>query len=220
MSEFTRTDYLRIKWPFIGLLGSIALGISIFAGLRLLDQRAAADLRNAREDFNDAEERVEKIAQEEATIRANMDEYKLIESGGAVHNEDRLQMDEYFARLRREYNLFPISVSKSSQRSLLLEYGELDGERVAEPGRPIMLDISDIGFSLPLLHENDLAELLDGLLLQPELLQPRSCLLTANGGNNPNYLRLGQHFNATCTLEWYHFRIDETAEPGESGGGR
>ena len=215
MSEFTRSDYLRIKWPFIALLGSIALGVSIFAGLRLVDQRAAAELRTAREDFNDAEERVEKIALEEATIRANMGEYQLIETGGAVRNEDRLQMDEYFARLRSEFNLFPINVSKSSQRSLLLEYGELDGERVQEPGRPISLGISDVGFSLPLVHENDLAELLDGLLAQPELLQPRSCLLTANGGDNPNYLRLGQHFNATCLLEWYHFRIDETEADGE-----
>ena len=211
MSEFTRSDLLRIKWPFVALLGSIAVGIGIFAGLRLLDQRAAADLRSARQAFDDAQERVEKIAQEEATIRANMDEYRLIEASGAVRSEDRLQMDEYFARLRSEYNLFPISVTKSSQRSLVLEYGALDGERVPEPGRPIVLGISDIGFSLPLLHENDLTELLDGLLAQPELLQPRSCLVSANNGNNRNYLRLGQHFTASCILEWYTFRIDETA---------
>lgn len=211
MSEFTRSDYLRIKWPFIALLGSIALGVGIFAGLRLLDQRATADLRSARQDFDDAQERVDKIALEEATIRANMDEYRLIEASGAVRNEDRLQMDEYFARLRSDYNLFPITVTKSSQRSLVLEYGAIDGERVPEPGRPIVLGISDIGFSLPLLHENDLAELLDGLLLQSELLQPRSCLLSANAGGNRNYLRLGQHFTASCMLEWYHFRIDESA---------
>lgn len=212
MSEFTRADYLRIKWPFVAIACSLVLSGSLFAGLRVLDKQAVAELRQTRERFTEAQERVDKIELEEQTILANVDEYRLIEAAGLVQGEDRLQMREYFAELRAEYNLFPINVSFAELNELPLEYGELTGEKVADPGRPIAVEVSEVEFGLPLLHEDDFSHLVAGLLAKPELLQLHDCTLTANGGQNRNYLRLGQHFRASCQMSWYTFKIDETAE--------
>lgn len=212
MSEFTRNDYLRIKWPFVALLASMAFGGSLFAGLRALDQSATRDLRDARNDFNQAQERVDKIAEEEATIRANIGEFRTIADSGILKGEDRLQMREYFSELRAEFHLWPINSEVSEQTSLPIAYGELNGQQVPEPGRPISLQMSTINFTVPLLHENDFSNLLSGLLAKPELLQVASCMLNATGGREPNYLRLGQHLNAACELAWYTFHIDDGAD--------
>lgn len=214
MSELTRSDYLRIKWPFVALLASMIFGAGLFGGIRLLDQRASADLRTARTAQQEAQEKVDKIEQEEIAIRANIDDYSLIDNAGLTKGEDRLQMLEHFAQLRARFSLFPVSIEVSEQSALPIAYGELSGGKVDNPGRPVSLQTSNIVFSLPLLHENDLAHLLNGLLEQPELLQVRNCLLTARSGSNTDYVRLGQHFTASCEMAWYTFHIDETAPVG------
>lgn len=218
MREFTRSDYLRIKWPIAAVFGSLLFSGSLFAGLRALDTRAVAELGRNRETFNESQERVDKIELEEQTITANIDHYRQIEARGLLQGEDRLQMREYFAELRALYNLFPIDVSFAEINQLPIEYGELTGEKVADPGRPISLEASEIEFSLPLLHEDDLARLVDGLLQKPELLQLNGCLLTANRGREPNYLRLGQHFRALCQMSWYTFDIADAAETATPAG--
>ena len=211
MSELTRSDYLRIKWPILALLVSIAFAGTLFAGLRALDERAARDLRTARSAFDNAQEKVDDIAEEEASIRANIVQFQQIAKDHLIEGEDRLQMREHFALLRSMYALFPISLQIGEQTVIPIQYGELDGKKVDDPGRPISLEVSNISFSLPLLHENDFVNLMNYMMAQPELLQPLSCDLKSTDGREPNYLRLSQHFNASCLMTWYTFHIDDSA---------
>lgn len=211
MSGFSRTDYLRIKWSFVALALSVALGGGMFTGLSALDERANTDLRRTRAAYDDAVLKVTQIEQEEASIRQNIVQYQEIAAAGLVEGENRLQMREHFVVLWAEHSLFPITLEIGEQQSLPIKYGELDGKKVDDPGRPIALQISEITFSLPLLHENDLNNLLNFMVTQPELVQPQRCSLEANGGNQRNYLRLGQHFRAECILSWYTFRIDDAS---------
>ena len=219
MSLLTRSDYLRIKWPVVALLGSLLLGGGIFGGLQLLDKAASADLQRARASFNDADERVVEIEQEEASVRANLEEFRRIETTNVLRVEDRLQMQEYFAELRAEHNLFPITLSQAEQKVLPIGYDELGDKEGNQRGRPVSLLISNLEFALPLLHENDLTNLLSGLAANPELLQLNRCVLTA-GGSARNYVQLGQHFDAACTMAWYSFRIDEETKPAAKGRNR
>jgi hypothetical protein len=216
MSEFTRVDFLRIKWSLLAVVGSLALIGGLFAGIRTLDQGAARDLQRARTDFNNAEEKVELIELEKTSILSNLQHYQDINQAGLLLGEDRLLMREHFAQLRNQQALFPINYELSKQSSLPLKYGELDGDSVDDPGRPIAVQTSELEFSLALLHENDFFNLLNYLMEQPELLQIQRCSLAASGRRPDGYARLGQHFNASCLLLWYTFHIDETLAEDDS----
>jgi hypothetical protein len=209
MSEFARADYLRIKWSFVALAGSLVVGISLFAGLRMLNEKATAQLRDARTANEEARQKVDRISQEEATIRANIGRYQGIKESGMVGEKDILQMDEHFGKLRSEHALFVISMTRSSQNPLPIAYGELDGKRVDNPGRPIVLQTTNINFKLPLLHENDFALLLDGLLSLPEVLQVQNCSITNRIRSEQSVPRLSQNQSAECNLIWYSFRFDD-----------
>ena len=211
MSEFTRSDYLRIKWPFVALAASLMVGIGMFSGLRVLNEKAATQLREARTANEEAQQKVDKISQEEASIRANKDQYQIIKEAGFLGQEDRLQMNDNFFAIRAQNNLFPVPITISIQNSLPIEYGELDGKRVDNPGRQIVLQVSNINFKLPLLHENDFANLLNGLIAKSEFLQVQSCIIEDKTRSEQVLLRLGQHFNAECKLGWYSFRINDAA---------
>jgi len=218
MSEFTRSDYLRIKWSFVAMAISVLVGVGLFAVLRSFDMKATTALRTARTENEEAQQRVDKISQEEETIRANIGKYQIIHDSGLVGEVDLLQMKEHFAVLRGQYNLFPISLDISPQSNLLVPYGALDNKRVDKPGRPISLQMSNITIKLPLLHENDLANLLNGLAAVPELLQVHSCSLTARSRNDKFQLRLSQNLDAECKLGWYSFHIDNAKVDQEQGG--
>jgi hypothetical protein len=215
MSEFTRSDYLRIKWPFVALAASLMVGIGLFAGLKVLNQKALTQLQQATTANQNAHQNVDKISLEEATIRANSDRYKNIKTAGTVGEEDRLQMQELFGTLRSQNNLFPIPMTIATQIRFPLKYGELDNSTVNDPGRPIVLQISNISFKMLLLHENDFANLLNGLLSQPEFLQIQSCTLGNKTRSEQSFRQLGQHLSAECVLSWYTFYIDDPKKKSE-----
>ena len=61
MSEFTRSDYLRIKWSFVAITASLMLGIGLFAGLKVLNDKAATQLRLDHTAYDEARQKVDKI---------------------------------------------------------------------------------------------------------------------------------------------------------------
>lgn len=214
MNMLAKADYLRIKWPITALIASIILGLAIYASLSALDDRATGTLNIARAQLDDAQSRVDLIEEEESTIREYIGRYQEISAAGIVGSEDRLQLLERFANLRETHSLFPIGIEIAEQKRLPLQYGELSGKPVNDPGRPIALMMSSVDFNLPLLHENDLNHLLDGLMGGNEMLLAQSCSISANSPDTGSYLRLGQHFSAACSFSWYTFAIETVATEG------
>ena len=82
---------------------------------------------------------------------------------------------------------------------------------IAKPGGPVDLLITDIDTSLPLLHENDLAHYIDALISAPGLIVPTQCSLSGGSRDPQALLRLGQHFNASCSFLWYKFDVASPA---------
>lgn len=203
MSEFKKADYWLIKWPLLSLVLSLGLASGLYVGLNALDTTAAAELRRARNDLNEARDSVAKIEEEEATIIEYIGRYQRLAEDGVVAAEDRLQFLENVAQLRDEFSLFPVQVSIAPQTALTLEYpGDIN-----DPGRPITLGYSLVDISLPLLHEDDLSRLLAALLARPGLLQPLTCTLNANRRPAAGYIFLAQHLDAACSLQWYTFML-------------
>jgi len=210
-SEFKKDDYWLLKWPLLSLALSLIISGSLLFGLSAVDTAADAELRRARSRLDEARNAVDKIEEEEATIVEYLGRYRVIEQEGAVAPEDRLQFQETIAELRSQFDLFPVNLNIHGQKALPLQYP--DGG--SGDGREILLQTSIIDFTLPLLHENDLANLVQSLLAGPGLLQPLACTISANSTDVDSYIYLAQHFDASCSLNWYTFRLPPPEEPDQ-----
>jgi hypothetical protein len=199
LSEFRKEDYWLIKWPLLSLTLSLCCAGGLIVGLTTLDASATAELRRAQTGLDTARNSVAKIEEEESTIIEYIDRYRVLEEEGIVSDEDRLQLQENVLEMRTAFKLFEVLVNLSSQSGMELAYPP----EVSDPGRPITLHFSEVELSLALLHENDLARLLTAVLERPGLLQPVGCSLKSSGRPATGFIYLAQHFNATCTLQWY-----------------
>lgn len=206
-SILTKEDYLMIKWPIVFAVFGIILAIAIFLGADYLNGQSLMDLRIAQSAFNNSRSRVELIEDEEQTIIEYIGRYKMLESEGVVENEDRLQMFERVAELRAANNLFPVSLNINKQTSLNLTYPP----ELREPGDPVALHSSIIDLELPLLHEEDLTRLLDGILDSPGLYQTSNCEINLQNHETTSFIILSQHFTASCEILWYTFDLDPPA---------
>ena len=207
-SEFGREDYWNLKWRLLFLLGSIAIITGIFFGMRYIDQEALLSLRSSRSAFDNAQQALDKIEEEEATIIEYIGRYDELKAANVVGEEDRLEFLENFARIRTDNNMFPIQYRIDTQDTTKLPYPD----NVRNPGRPVLLHHSGVEVSMPLLHEDDLSRLLDSLLGRPDLVQSWNCRIAAANRRADGYIRLGQHFTSNCTFAWLSFTLD--AAPG------
>lgn len=202
-SEMTRDDWWLIKNPLLFLTVVLVAIAGIFITLNNLDTSANTALRTARAQLNTARDDLDKIEQEEASILDNIGRYRELAADAVVQPEDRLLFLETFAQLRAQHSLFPINVTIEEQQTLQLEYPQ----SARAPGRPVELHASIVDFTLPLLHEDDLARLLTTLLDAPGLLQPQRCQLSSRSPADTNFIYLAQHFNASCSLLWYTISV-------------
>jgi len=203
-SILTKEDYLMIKWQ-IAIAGvGLLLSIGIFLGIDYLSGNSLQDLRIAQADFNSARSRLELIEEEEETIIEYIGRYQMLDADGVVSNEDRLQMFERVAEIRSANNLFPVNTNINRQLTMPINYPP----EIRQPGEPIALRSSVIGIDLPLLHEDDLFRLLDGIINGPGLFQTSECSLRQLNRESTNFIVLSQHFDASCEILWYTFDLD------------
>lgn len=202
LSELRKDDYLGLSLHFVLLAVCTLLVGGMFYGVSLLDANATRQLNIARGEMSSAQTALDQIAQEEATISTYIAPYLAIEAEVAS-GVDRLDMQETFAQIRSRYSLFPIQLNIQQQSSYTLPYAP----EIAQPGQPVQLLITGIDTTLPLLHENDLANYIDALLGAPSLIVPTSCSMTTSTRDRESFLRLGQHLNAACSFLWYNFRV-------------
>lgn len=203
LSEFKREDYLHLKWHMVLLAICIAVIGALFFFINKLNFDATRQLNIARGDMSSAQTALDQIEQEEATINEYIGRYRDIDAAGIVASGDRLGMQEKFAQIRAQYSLFPIQLDISGQSLFILPYDPA----IAQPGQPVALQTSAIKTSIPLLHENDLSNFLNSLLSGPELLVTESCSIESGSRDSRDFLRLGQHMNASCSFNWYTFAV-------------
>jgi hypothetical protein len=202
LSELRKEDYLGLSLHFVLLGLAITLVGGMFYGVGLLDSDATRQLNIARAELNSAQTALDQIEQEESTIAAYIAPYKAIEAG-VVSGGDRLDMQETFAQIRARYSLFPIQLNLQQESHYTLPYDPA----IAQPGQPVDLLISKIDTTLPLLHENDLANYLDALVAAPTLIVPTKCTVTNSTRERSALLRLGQHLTSACSFLWFKFSV-------------
>jgi hypothetical protein len=208
LSALKKEDYLRLKWHFVLLVLSLALAGGAFAFSTQLQNEATRQLNIARSDMNGAQSRLEQLEQEGDMLGRYRERYREIEATGISRPGDRLAMQENFAQIRSRFNLFPIQLQIGGQSAFVLPYDP----SVQDPGAPVLLLTSEIVAALPLLHEDDLTNLLASLQDSDDLLLATGCSLQTSNRNARDYLQLGQHLNASCNFLWYTFQVQEATQ--------
>ena len=203
LSELKVNDLWQLKWQLLAVLLSILLAVGMYLTTGYIKQNAQRELLGARTEYNSARTQLDEIEEQEATIIANIDSFQNITERGISAPEDRLAMLENFAQIRARHSLFPVQVNIEGQRSLQLQYETTPDNT----DRPVYLQQSVIEFALPLLHEDDLLRLLRSLMELPEFLQLESCELERQGGRPRQYNYLGNHFQSSCTVNWFSLSI-------------
>jgi hypothetical protein len=203
-SILTKEDYLMIKWQIGFALVGLLLSAGIYLGVDYLSEGSLLDLRIAQSDFNNSRSRVELIEEEEATIIEYIERYQVLDSQGVMSNEDRLQIRELLAEIRADNNLFPVLLNTNEQSVQTLNYPP----ETREPGDPIALRSSVIRLEFPLLHEEDLTRLMNGILNSPGLFQTNKCEIRQQNETTTSFIIISRHFNAECEILWYTFDLN------------
>lgn len=205
-SEFKHEDYLKLKWHF-ALLGVCILVLAgIFFGIAELDSRATRTLNIARAEMDSAQTQLDQIEQEETTIIEYTPRYLEIDAAGITDEKDPIDIIEKSERIRAEYNLPPIQMTRTGLEHFTLPYDT----SVYEAGKPVHLETTRVEVGLPLVHEGDLVNFLDAMLGGPELVIATECSITAN---TDDFRALRQNLNSSCQFLWYTFAVE-----GEDGG--
>lgn len=203
-------DILWLKWPLIMFL----LAISAAAVMWWLVSRYQDEMRqlefNTLSNLELLNAQVQEIEQAEQIIVNNIGVYEEMEARGLLAGEDRVALLDDITDLRSRYNLFPINVDIGEQDRVLIPYRT----EVNFPQEQISLRSTRIQLQLPLLHEGDLARLLQGLLYSDRLMVVDECSINSALGTESSYLTLVQHQLASCSLVWYSFRREPYSEDG------
>lgn len=206
---FDKQDLFSLKWRILTAVLSLAIAAGIYYAADFLNADMTIAVRVARSNLQNARTSVDQIEQEEATIIEYIGRYQGLDADGIVSPEDRLILLETITNIRDNNDLFPITLNIGEQASLALLYDPAE----TSPGGPINLKSTELELSLPLLHEGDLTSLLDELLNSPGLFLPQECTMRLNNPAITNYIMLGQHQTATCSLLWFTFDVNPPPVP-------
>ncbi|MES2625946.1 MAG: hypothetical protein V4628_11760 [Pseudomonadota bacterium] len=203
MSEYQKEDLSLIKGHLLTLVICIALIGGIFWTANTLKKSAALELQQTRSQLDNIRSSMDTLKSEEGTASKYLDKFQSLQMSGVIGAEDRLQLLESLAQIRAQHELLPISINIGEQAEYTLPYTNTLGDT----GKPIKLRSSVLSMDIPLLHEGDLARLMNDLLASSPLLQPASCRIATNNAANTNFYYLNRHFNAACSMYWYTFDI-------------
>lgn len=201
-------DLLWLKWPLICLGVAIAAAVGMALAASSYQDEMRQDEFNRLSDLDLLQGQVREIEEAEQIIVNNIGVYEQMESRRLLDAEDRVALLDDIAALRDEYNLYPISVDIGTQYRVLIPYRT----EVNSPEEQISLRSTRVQLQLALLHEGDLARLLEGIFYSDRLMVIEECAINSALGSESDFLTLVQHQMASCSLIWYSFRREPYSE--------
>jgi hypothetical protein len=199
-------DMFLLKWPILVLIFAV-LASAIWCGslyrFGKINQKA---LQTARANQIQTETSVRQIEEQMQTINSFIDRYRKLAADGVINVEDRLELVETIGRIRARYNLYPVQLDIEQQATVPLNQ---DGE---DSGNATSLKVSRIQISIPLLHEEDLSHLLDGLQgMKRGIFVVETCSIKGSGHDHPE---LHENLTTFCKILWL------TLKQGKGDGGQ
>lgn len=194
-----RDDLSHLQVPLVIAALLLAVGGGTVAAMFKWTDRAKQNNVQAHQTLDEAAGRLARATEEEKEIRLNILQYRSLAGKGIIGEESRLDWIERLAEIKAARKLFDIHYDISEQQ-------RLDN---AASGAEIM--VSKMTLTLPLLHEEDLFNLLDDLRATPRgYFQVKSCSIAR--GMPTEHHALAPTLSANCELDFYTIRERQTAK--------
>lgn len=201
--KIVRDDIRRLKLPVAAAAVLTLLGIGGVFGTEQLLADAKRQRDAAKKERTEAQERVARASEEEREIRVNLQKYQEMTKRGLVGSENRLDVIDAIANIKKERRLFDIKYTIDAQKPLeypgIQRAGDLD------------FATSRMKLDMLLLHEGDLLGFLDDLgSLGRSYVSVQRCL-TERVGQNTVATAVVPRLRSECTIDLIILRENRQA---------
>ena len=183
-------DLKKIRWPALGVGLALLMGAALVVHARQITLASGTALRAAEARHQDADRKLRQVNDEEAEIKNKSAYFHALQQRHAIGPEQRLAWVETLQRIREQRKLFAPDYEFSPQQTL---------------GAPIgawQFGSSAMKLRLPLLHEGDLATLLNDLRRDaPAIVFVDQCKIDRAAGTASEY-GMSPNLRADCSLNW------------------
>ncbi len=194
--NFSRDDLPFLRTSLILLAASILVGALLLLGTYTLKGRAEQQHQAVQQALIQARAQLNQARSDETNWKTFLPRYQSLTERGWIVPERRLAWMEAIDAVRRQYRLFPITYQIAAQAPYTLP-------GIPPPGQIDVLS-SRMTVKLPLLHEGDLIDFLEGLKrASVGFFITQGCRIQRGAsvpGNDAPQLQAS--LSAECTLDW------------------
>ncbi len=191
--KVTRADVKELRLAIAAAAIMIILGIGCVAVSDYYLGQARNENAAAKQRRLEAQKRVEQVAEEEREIRRNLVSYQSMVSRGMASEQNRLDIIDEIARIKKERRLFEIRYDIEPQKPL--SYPGM------HPAGPLDFVGSRMKLEMLLLHEQDLLGFLDDLIGSAKTyISVRGCTVTRSDGGLPPFA-VAPRLRSECELD-------------------
>lgn len=219
MSTLNKNDILLLKWPITWLVVVLFAGAIWYGGAYWFKEEKNQAAQAAKAKRIEMIASIRQLEEEARTVIDYKDRFHRLQEEKMVGEEDRLQLVETVGRIRDRHFLYPMQLDIEPRAELpLRQSGGLEN-----PGEGISLRVSRIVLEIPLLHEEDLFRLLEGLsAMQHGIIVTEECVIKRNSGDTDSGegsqgLVFRQNLLASCKLLWLTFSARPAGGVPEAG---
>lgn len=194
--NFSRDDLPFLRTSLILLTAGILVSALLPLGTYYLKSRAEQQQQAAQQRLNQARAQLNQARLDETGWKTYLPRYQSLTGRGWIVQERRLAWMEAIDAVRRQYRLFPVAYQIAAQAPYTLQ-------GIPAPSLVDVL-VSRMTVKLPLLHEGDLIDFLDGLnRASVGFFITQGCRIqrgaSVPGNDAPS---LQATLSAECTLDW------------------
>ena len=196
-----RDDFKHLQVPLAIAALLIATGVAAVAGAYKWTEQSKRESVQVEATRNEAQNHLARAREEEQEIKHSLLQYRKLASEGIVGEENRLEWIERIAKIKSARKLYDIKYDISEQHKM-----DFPG-----PSGPDIM-VSKMTLRLPLLHEDDLLNLLGDMRSGNRgYFQVKSCSLVRSNSQIDRRVLLPMQ-EGTCNLEFYTIR-ERAAKP-------
>jgi hypothetical protein len=152
--NFSATELRKLAVPLAILVALLAAGAGLIYWIEQEQRATRLELAGAREQRNQARDRLTRIAEEEKEVNDKLEVYRRLKSLHILGEEQRLEWADAMTRIRTTRELLDLRYSVGRQQTI-----------ASVPGKPANVDFysSTMKVDIALLHEGDLLGFLHDL---------------------------------------------------------
>lgn len=194
--KFSRADLPFIRTSLILLAASLLLSALLLFGTSYLKDQAEQQHQAEQQALIQARTQLLQASADEAGWKIFLPRYQSLAKRGWIGQERRLAWLEAIDAVHRQYRLFPVAYQISAQAPYTLQG--------IPPPEQLDVLASRMTVKLPLLHEGDLIDFLDGLKrASVGFFMTQGCRIQREAsapGDDSSQLQAT--LSAECTLDW------------------